>query len=147
MRAVLQATQDAAERERLVNVDPAAALQELISRFTARWRHACDEVDQLRPEQLTIMTAYGPVDHEWIRAEERLGAQLAKLCVEVERIGLADRLISLEEAKAQMFVRALQAAAADIGISRDQVRDLGPAFRTRLAQIEAGDPSQNRLAA
>lgn len=136
MNAALHAAKLASEADPLPTVDPATALQEIVNRLTARWRHACQQVDELGPGQLTVMTAFGPIDHEWIRAEQYLADRLARVCIEVERVGLAERMVALEESKAQLFVRALQAAAADVGIPRDKVKALGPALRTQLDIIQ-----------
>lgn len=124
------------EQGRLPNVEPAAALSWIVNRLHARLLHAASEVDQLGVEDLTTMTAFGPTDHQWIRAERELTNQLSKVCVDVMRVGLGERLVAVEEAKATMLVRAFTNAALRAGISRDQLKEVAPFFREELTAIQ-----------
>jgi hypothetical protein len=130
----------------LPHQDVGQVLQNLVDRLAARLYHAQQEVDKLRPEQLTVMTAMGPIDHHWIRAEDGITARLSRLLVDIERNDLAERMVRVEEAKAMMMVRAIQMAAEQVGISRDQVRALGPAIRDQLALLQGGAPEHQRMA-
>jgi hypothetical protein len=124
------------------DIDPAQALQWQVNRLMDLCRHAASKVDELPEDELTIMTQFGPVDHHWVRLEGRYRQELGALCVQVERVGLAERLVRLEEAKAQLLVRAITEAAREVGISRDKVRKLGPALRTQLRLVQGGQSDQ-----
>lgn len=117
---------------------PVEALQWLVSRLTSLTKHAAMKADQLREDELTIMTAFGPLDHQWVRLERQYRQELTTMCVNVERVGLAERLVQLEEAKAHLLVQAIQAAAKEAGIPRDKVKRLGPALRKHLTLVQGG---------
>lgn len=146
-RAAMERAAQAAKMDPLPSVDPITGLQWVIDRLYSRLVHASVEVDQLRPGQLTVMTAYGPTDHEWIRAERQLTDQLAKVCADAAKIGLVDRMISVEEAKAQLMLRAFVAAAVDSGLSHDDLRAIAPKFRENLARLQAPPADGQRRAA
>lgn len=139
MRKVLREAAMRADVDPLPNQDSAFVLQEIIDRLTARWRHASDEVDKLTASELSRMTAFGPSDHEWIRAENSLGDRLSKLLIEVEKNDIASRHVRVEEARVMLMIQAIQAAATKVGIPRDQVRALGPAIREQLEQQSSGE--------
>lgn len=124
----------------LPSIDPVSAIQWIIDRLYNRLVHASTEVDKLRPGQLTVMTAFGPTDHEWVRAEHQLTAQLARVCSDAAKIGLAERMLNIEEAKAQLILRAFTAAAIDCGIDRDQLRSIAPKFREHLGLLQGAEP-------
>lgn len=125
-----------AGEEPIPHTDPLNALQWIVNRLYQRLIHASQEVDQLRPGQLTVMTAFGPTDHEWVRAEQALTKQLSEVCINVARVGLAERLVQIEEAKAHLMFRALTESLLDAGVSRDQLRAAGPSFRAKLAALQ-----------
>lgn len=145
-RAAVEQAARATSVKLLPHVDPHTALQQIVDRLNARLLHAQNEVDQLRPGQLTVMTAFGPIDHEWLRMETSLTAQLTKLCIDIAKVGLAERLVQVEEARANLIVRAFTAAALESGISRDQLRQVAPKFREQL-QLLQGAGADERVAA
>lgn len=120
--------------------DPAKILQWMIDRKTAQLRHASSEVDKLDVSEFTVDGPFGPVEHAWVRVERRLGEELTNMVYNALRIGLAERLVAVEEARAVLVVRAIKAAAAEIGIPADQVKALGPALRRHLTAVQGGDP-------
>jgi hypothetical protein len=120
------------------DADPVTALQWMVSRLLELTKHAAYRVDQLHEDELTIMTQFGPIDHHWVRLERQYREELGTLCVNVERVGLAERLVRLEEAKAHILVQAIQMAARDVGIPRAKVKELGPALRTHLSALQEG---------
>jgi hypothetical protein len=85
---------------------------------------------------LEIMTAFGPVPHQYIRAFADVRKELASLCINMERVGLAERMVRIQEARALLIVQALTEAAAEAGIPRAKLKQIGPAFRRRLQLIE-----------
>lgn len=120
------------------DTDPADALQFMIDRVMGQYRHAASEVDKLEPSEVTVMTPFGPVDHHWVRAEARFAERLSHLVEASIRAGLAERMVKIEEAKAQLMVRALVAAAEEAGIPRTKLKAIGPAFRRHLTVIQGG---------
>lgn len=129
-------------------VDPADALQWMVARTSALAKHAAERVDGLDEDALTFriyaadphtgsLKPTGVADHEYVRLEDRLFSRLSSLCVNVERIGLGERMVRIEEAKMMLVVRALQAALRDVGVEPAKVKAIGPAFRSQLENLQA----------
>lgn len=117
-------------------LSPAEALQWLVNRVVDQLKHAAHEADSLAVEEMEIMGPFGPIPNVWIRLEADLRKELAGLAINMERVGLAERLVSLQEARAALIVQALTAAAEECGIPRSQLRSIAPAFRRHLALIQ-----------
>lgn len=122
--------------------DPAEALNWLLGRLMDEARYFAMKVDGLKEDELETMTAFGPIDHHYIRAQSRVTKELASLCVNMERVGLAERMVRLQEARAMLIIRALTEAAVEAGISRAKLKEIGPAFRERLQLLEGGAATQ-----
>lgn len=120
------------------DTDPVEALQWLLNRLMDQLKHASWKSDNLAEDQREIMTAFGPIANEWIRLEEDLRKELGSLAINMERVGLAERLVRLQEARALLIIRALTEAAVEVGIPRSKLKELGPVFRAKLAVIEGG---------
>jgi hypothetical protein len=120
------------------HTDPGEALQWLLDRLMDQAKYLAMKVDNLPEDKLTVMTAFGPMDHEYVRAQTRVHAELASLCVNMERVGLAERMVRLQEARALLIIRALTEAALEVGIPRSKLKELGPRFRAKLAGLEGG---------
>jgi hypothetical protein len=136
--AAMEEARRHAESQVLPAVNPAEALRGLLGRITMQLQHASKRVDELREDELSVMTAFGPVDNEWIRVEARLRQELASLCINMERVGLAERLVNIAEARARLIERALVDAAAEAGIPRSKLKAIGPAFRRNLTALQGG---------
>jgi hypothetical protein len=135
--AMAEAETYAAAR-RLPAVDPLDTLRALTGRIVLQLAHASMKADQLGEDEITVMTAFGPIDNEWIRAESRLRGELSKLCLDMARFGLAERMVDIQAARARLIERALVDAAIEAGIPRGKLRALGPAFRRNLRVLQGG---------
>lgn len=122
----------AIEKRPSPHTEPIEALQWVINRCADLCRHAADKVDSLGEDELTVMTQFGPVDNQWIRLEERFRRELTDVCVSVEKIGLAERSVRLEEARAVLVISAIRDAAQEAGLTETQIRSLGAGIRKRL---------------
>lgn len=120
------------------HTDPGEALQWIVDQLADEVRFHAKVVDGLKVEDLQVMTGFGVVDHASVRALNRSRKELADLCVNMERVGLAERMVRVEEARALLIVQALIEAAAEAGIPRAKLKQIGPAFRRRLTAIEGG---------
>lgn len=127
-----------AEEHPSPDVDPGEALQWIVNRVFDQLKYAARKADELDEGQVEERTDYGPIPGQWIRMEERLRLELSSLCVNVERVGLAERMVRIQEARALLIVQALTEAAAEAGIPRAKLKQIGPAFRRRLELIEGG---------
>jgi hypothetical protein len=92
------------------------------------------KVDELAEDEIFVGTAFGPIPNQWLRLEADLRQEVERSAGKMVQLGIADRAVKLQEAKAALMVQALLAAARDAGIPREQVRKLGPALRTRLRE-------------
>lgn len=122
----------------LPKADPLRTLQYILDRRTAMLKLVAGMVDDLEPESLTVMGAFGPCEHQHVRLEKDLAQEVSTLCINMERVGLAERLVSVKEAEATLILRALVAAAEESGIPRHQLKSLGPAFRRQLTLLKGG---------
>jgi len=74
--------------------------------------------------------------------ERSLLVKVAEACV---RAGIAESLIRMETAQAELTLRAIRDAAQDAGLNKTQVQSLGVALRKRLADA-VDDPDAARIA-
>jgi hypothetical protein len=139
-RALHLARQEAARNAEGVrlDIDPADALQEVLDRAVSMLRFAGSKADELPESDVMVNTAFGPMLNAWARLETDLRQEVGALASRMVQIGIADRAVRVQEAKAALLVQAIMAAARDAGIPRDKVRALGPALRTQLAALEGG---------
>lgn len=137
-----------AEEHPSPHVDPGEALQWIVNRVFDMLKHAAHEADSLRDDELEVMTAFGPVANHWLRLEADLRQELGTLAVNVERVGLAERMVRLEEAKVALINRAMMAALREVGVPQRKLKELGPAFRRNLQVLqgggEGGEPASAR---
>lgn len=129
------------------HTDAGEALQWILDRVMDQLKYAAKQADALPEDELEVMTAFGPIPHQWVRAEERLRLELGSLAVNVERVGLAERMVRLQEARALLIIQALTESLVEAGVPRSKLKEVGPAFRRRLALIEGGGEDAKKVAA
>lgn len=143
-RLLHQARQEAARQAEGVRLDadPAVALQEVLDRSLVMMRYAASQADELDSDSLFVSGwtggengSFAKVPHEWLRLEADLRQEVATLAGRMVQLGIADRAVALEEAKAAILINAILAAARKSGIARDQIKALGPAIREELQTI------------
>lgn len=141
-RKLLAAARSEAERysdsHPLPKAEPVETLQWLLARRTSMLKVVAKLVDELPAEQLTVMGAFGPCEHQYVRLEKDLAQEVGSLCINMERVGLVERMVNIQEARAALVVHALTAAAEEAGIPRHQLKTLGPAFRRHLTVLQGG---------
>jgi hypothetical protein len=113
-------------------------LQEVLDRCVANWRWACDQLDNLEPEEFWVVKvdAQGNILTEpckWYRLERSASEEVERVAGLVASLGISERLVQVEEAKAVLLVKAVRDAALDAGLDDGQVKALGSALRERLA--------------
>lgn len=121
-----------------LGIDPGAALQLTLDRAVSMLTFAGAKADALNEDEITVHTAFGPVDHQWIRLERELRQEVAGIAARMVQIGIAEHHLRLKEAQATLLLQAILAAARDAGIPRDKVKRLGPALRTHLEVVQGG---------
>jgi hypothetical protein len=138
----LAAAQGAEHIARAAGVTAPQIMQELLERATAHWRYATAKVDDLPPEKFwrAKTDAHGNhlvEPHPWYKLEQAARAELEDLTAKMVQLGLAERAVQVEEAKAALMVAAVRDAARDAGLSTTDVRKLGAALRARV--LAAGE--------
>lgn len=103
-----------------VYTNPGDALQQMVNRLVAQLRFASLQVDGLKIDELVVNTAFGPLDHQWVRMESRLQDRLITLCTNMERIGIADRSVQVSEAFAAILVPMLRGMLNDLELTPEQ---------------------------
>jgi hypothetical protein len=126
----------------------ADALQQCLDRAVALWRFAAAQVDALTMLQSDMPdpdaaeefweVETGPngattvVPNRWYRMETDARAEVERLAGMMTQLGIAERTVKIEEAKAVLMVAAIRDAALAAGIPPDSVRELGIQLRARL---------------
>lgn len=134
-----------------LGVSTGDALQQCLDRAVALWRFAVDQVDAIPlPESATSLSELAPdedptfhvlrnpqgpdviQDHRWYIREREARLEIEKLAAMMMQLGIAERVVRVEEAKAALLIAAVRDAAVAAGFSHDQVRALGAALRERV---------------
>jgi hypothetical protein len=137
-RAAVEAAERYASSRPIKMVDPLTALKAVLGQLTERLAFASERVDKLDEDELTVETAFGPVDHPMLRLQRQTQKELAELCFNMARLGLAERMVNIQEARARLIERALVDAALEAGIPRGKLRAIGPIFRRNLIALQGG---------
>jgi len=128
--------------QRAADTTVATALQECLERATGNMRYAASEVDKLGPDEFWVekFDAQGNrlvEPNKWYQLEAECRAEVEKLAGMMAGLGIAERMVQVEEAKAALLVAAIRDAAREAGLNGAQVRKLGSALRARLESGEA----------
>jgi hypothetical protein len=135
-----------------MGISTAQALQECLDRAVALMRFAADQVDALYSNfpDGTPLSELSPQDdplyevtsnpqgpdivklHRYILWEREARLEVEKLAAMMTQLGVAERVVRVEEAKAALMVAAVREAALDAGLDHETVRNLGAALRKRI---------------
>jgi hypothetical protein len=126
----------------VLGVTTADAMQECLDRAVALFRFAASKVDELSDDDL-YLTVRGPngaesrIPHQFVEMETEARLEIEKLAAMMTQLGIAERTVRIEEAKAALVIAAIRDAAIDVGLDNDQIRLLGQAIRTRIEAASA----------
>lgn len=114
-------------------------LQECLERAVGGMRYAASEVDKLSPEEFWVerIDAQGNrlvEPNKWYQLEQDARAEVERLAGMMAQLGIAERQVRVEEAKAALIVAAIRDAAREAGLSGAQMRALGSGLRKRLEE-------------
>lgn len=70
--------------------------------------------------------------HRYLRMEREARVEVEKLAAMMTQLGIAERVVRVEEAKAALLIAAVRDAAMEAGFDHDDVRKLGEALRHRV---------------
>jgi hypothetical protein len=125
--------------EQAANTSIAAALQLVLDRAMGSLYVAATFADDVPVEEFWVKywDAQGNVrvePNKWYKLEAALREEVHSIASDMTRLGIAERLVEVEERKAAWVLAAIRAAAADAGLDNDQVRRLGDGIRRRLVE-------------
>lgn len=120
----------------------ADVLQECLDRAVGGMRYAASEVDKLQPEEFWVrkFDAQGNAlvePNKWYQLELTCREEVERLADIMSKLGIEERRVQVEEAKAALMVAAVREAARDAGLSPGDVRKLGAALRSRVEAMAA----------
>lgn len=127
------------DRETVVAATPPEALQYLLNRAYGALLTAAQQADDVPVDEFWVHKLDGHGNfiaepNKWAKLEMALREEVRLISTDMARLGIADRLASVEEAKASWVLAAIRAAAGDVGLTNDQVRLLGEGIRRHLAE-------------
>lgn len=127
------------------------ALQEVLDRAVGAWRYAAEKADLVQEDEFWVskVDAQGNTlvePNKWAQLEIQARQEVAELAGLMSKLGLAERAVRVEEARAALVIGAIRDAARDAGIPAGQVKALGAALRERLEQAEPVAVEQLRAA-
>lgn len=73
--------------------------------------------------------------------EREARIEVEKLASMMTQLGIAERVVRVQEAQATLVIAAVREAAIDAGLSHDQVRSLGASLRDRLDTARVKQPT------
>lgn len=79
--------------------------------------------------------------HRYLVMEREARIEVEKLAAMMTQLGIAERVVRVQEAQATLIVAAVREAAIEAGLSHDQVRALGSSLRDRLDSAHQKQPS------
>lgn len=119
------------------DIDPADAVQEVLNAMMAMYRHATLQVAALEEGEYWRETVAGPIPHEWIREQERLGLQVVHTAGKAAGMGIAERRVRLEEARAILFAGIVDSVLRRFEVPADQRALMHEAIAAGLDDIVA----------
>lgn len=134
-----------------LGVSTGDALQEALDRAVSLMRFAADQVDELHaPEDIlsnlppeqdplfeVVVNPQGPDlirPHRYLTMEREARLEVEKLAAMMTQLGIAERVVRVEEAKAALIIAAIREAAFDIGLPPETTKKLGAALRSRMEE-------------
>jgi hypothetical protein len=132
------------------------ALQECLDRAVSLWRFADQQLDAL-----TITSADADPDapfegffeelpgaggsvrvvpNRWYTLALDARRDVERLAGMMTQLGIAERHVRVEEARAVLVIAAIKDAAIEVGLTNDQVRNLGAALRSKLSGEGSSQP-------
>lgn len=148
-----------AERQhvpRPFNITTSQALQECLDRAVGLWRFADDQLDKVTitsadadpdaPFEGFFEELPGPggsvtvVPNRWYTLSKEARKDVEHLAGMMTQLGIAERHVRVEEARAVLVISAIKEAAMDAGLSNDQVKLLGASLRDKLDGASTDSP-------
>jgi hypothetical protein len=138
-RALAQVRKDAKEfaESMRTGVDPAEAVQDVLDEVHGAWQYATQQVMHLDESDYWVDSLGMKVPNHWIREQERLANMIVTIAGRAAGMGLAERMVRLEEMQAEIFGRAVEAALVAAGLNFDQRQAIHGTIAENLDDVEA----------
>lgn len=101
------------------NMDPAEAVQRVLDNVMSMYDYATQQVFTLAEDEYFRESLGGPVVHEWIREQERLGLQVVHVAAKASAMGLAERQVRVQEAQAALFAIVVEQVLQELGLGNE----------------------------
>jgi hypothetical protein len=124
-----------------LNIDPADAMAEALDAKVQSLRYAQKQVDAIPLAEMWRDTMVGKVEHEWIKLRNRYLNEVFAMGAKLASLGIDERHVMIQEAKAVMMVSMVKQAAERSGLTQKQVAALGRELKgivAEQAQLGAG---------
>jgi hypothetical protein len=118
------------------DVDPADAIQDLLDEVHGAWQYATQRTLELDESEYFVESLGMKVPNQWIREQERLAGILLQVAAKAASVGLAERMVRLEEVQAEIFGRAVEAALQAAGLNFDQRQVIHQKIAEGLDDVE-----------
>jgi hypothetical protein len=119
------------------NLNPIRVNQRALDEAVRVFEAASIEAEEVPDAERWRSTMVGMLPHEAIRYADERRAEVFNMTSRLIQLGIADRAVKVEEAKASLLAQAVRDAARDAGLTNKQVAALGAALRARLEGAEA----------
>lgn len=118
-------------------VDPAEAVQDILDEAHGAWQYANEQVLRLPEDEYWVESLGTKVPNPWIREQDRLMHMVLQIASKAASMGLAERMVRLEEIQAEIFSAVVEAALIQYGLNFDQRRSIHESIAQGLDDIEA----------
>jgi hypothetical protein len=142
---------------RPLNVTTGQALQEALDRAVQLWRFADSqldlvdmEIDEETGEALGFFEELpGPggsvvvQPNRWYELAMTARRDVEKLAGMMTQLGIAERHVKVEEARAVLVIAAIKEAAMEAGLDNDTIKLLGEKLRSKLDEAHSDSPDRH----
>lgn len=114
------------------DINPYIALLEEVRRSAGHVTWLGWKVEQAPSDDALLESHVG-----WLKLYQQERAHLTKVCETAVRLGLEERVVRLEERKAEIMARAFIGALEELGLPQEYLERAPAALRRQLLAIEA----------
>lgn len=127
-RLLAEAARYGAERD----INPYIALLEEVRRTAGHVTWLGWKIETAPTDESLLDTHAG-----WMKAYTKEREHLVKVCSEAVRLGLEERVVRMEERKAELMARAFIGALQELGLPQEYLERAPAALRRQLLALEA----------
>lgn len=133
--AVAAARDEAENMATPIPVSPGQAILGVMHLAAGQLAYVSARVAKVPESDMFEKTLAGEVPNRWVRLQLSLEDRLAKHAKMAADMGIAERQQMLAEQQQQMMEQALEAVFDEIGLTKKQRKEVGPAIRLALPAV------------